>query len=280
MNLEEIKRISIKEYLAALGLQPTRRTSGGYMYLSPLRGEAEASFKVDENKNRWYDHGTREWGTIIGLVMALERCSAKEAIEKLKTGNMPMWTPPASPTQRAGLEVMDVRELKHDALIRYIEGRGIPMKLAALYCKQVHYRVGTGEYFAVGFQNDAGGWELRNAKYKNGSSPKTITTIDTRSDEVIVFEGFFDFLSFLSLKKLSAPPADVIVLNSVNNLQEAVESLRRHRSIKLFLDNDDAGRRTTAEVIRLVPDAAVEDCAPGWAPYNDLNDYLKAKRGL
>lgn len=280
MNLEEIKRISIKEYLAALGLQPARRTSGGYMYLSPLRSETEESFKVDENKNRWYDHGTREWGTIIGLVMALERCSAKEAIERLKTGNMPMWTPPASPPQCVGLEVTDVRELKYDVLIRYVEGRGISAKLAAMYCKQVHYQVYNGKYFAVGFQNDAGAWELRNAKYKNGSSPKTITTINTGSDEVLVFEGFFDFLAFLSLKKLLTPPADVVVLNSVNNLQEAVEFIRRHRSVKLFLDNDDAGRRTTAEVIRLIPDVVVRDCAPGWAPHNDLNDYLKAKRRL
>ena len=54
--------------------------------------------------------------------------------------------------------------------------------------------------FAVGFRNDAGGWELRSARFKGGSSPKHITTIDNRSDTVIAFEGFMDFLAYLSLK--------------------------------------------------------------------------------
>ncbi|MFQ7503455.1 MAG: hypothetical protein ACLRMJ_10785 [Alistipes finegoldii] len=54
------------------------------------------------------------------------------------------------------------------------------------------------------------------ARFKGGS-PKHITTIDNRSDTVIAFEGFMDFLAYLSLKYPERLRIDAAVLNSVVN---------------------------------------------------------------
>ena len=37
-------------------------------------------------------------------------------------------------------------------------------------------------FFAIGFRNDAGGWELRSPQFKGSSAPKSITTFDRHGD--------------------------------------------------------------------------------------------------
>ena len=98
------------------------------------------------------------------------------------------------------MPILSDREQIHPALVSYLTGRGIDPAIARTYCREVRYTIGGKEYFAVGFRNDAGGWELRSARFKGGSSPKHITTLDNGSDMAMAFEGFIDFLSYLSLK--------------------------------------------------------------------------------
>ena len=144
-------------------------------------------------------------------------------------------------------------------MVSYLTGRGIDPAIARTYCREVRYTIGGKEYFAVGFRNDAGGWELRSARFKGGSSPKHITTIDNRSDTVIAFEGFMDFLAYLSLKYPERLRIDAAVLNSVVNLPKAIPFLSRHPVIHAFFDNDEAGRKTTSDLIRLCPRSEVID---------------------
>jgi hypothetical protein len=61
----------------------------------------------------------------------------------------------------------------------------------------------------LGFQNDQGGYELRNPSFKASVSPKTITTLLNVGQEVAVFEGFFDLFSFQTMQqKLSLAMTD------------------------------------------------------------------------
>ena len=79
MTYDEIKRISIRAYLAARGIVPQREQGNRGMYLSPLRKERTASFSVSYDKNLWHDFGTGEGGSIIDLVARMENCSVTEA---------------------------------------------------------------------------------------------------------------------------------------------------------------------------------------------------------
>ena len=166
--------------------------------------------------------------------------------------------------------------LRHPALVGYLSSRGIKPDIAFGYCREVHYAINGREYFAVGFRNNAGGWELRSERFKGGVSPKHIMTIDNRSDTVVVFEGFMDFLSYLSMKKQFQ--TDAAVLNSVVNLPKAVPFLERHAMIHAFFDNDEAGRKTTAELKRLCPNSTVIDRSHLYRSHKDLNEYWQAKQ--
>ena len=140
----------------------------------------------------------------------------------------------------------------------------------------MHYAVGGREYFAVGFRNDAGGWELRSERFKGCVSPKHITTINNGSDTVVAFEGFMDFLSLLSMRKQLQ--TNVTVLNSVVDLPKAIPFLERHSTIHAFFDNDDAGRKATTELKRLCPNSTIVDRSNFYREHKDLNEFWQAKQ--
>ena len=288
-------RISIRDFLARRGIQPKYERSGYGMYLSPLREERTPSFKVDYVRNLWYDFGLGEGGTLLTLVMRLERCDRYAAIRILSSGEIRQAestslssgiyerpavggpSPVVRPATVPALRVLSDAPLRHPALVGYLASRGIVPSVAAAFCREVRYEVNGRAFFAVGFRNDAGGWELRSERFKGGSSPKHITTIDNRSDTVIAFEGFMDFLAYLSLKYPERLRIDAAVLNSVVNLPKAVPFLSRHPVIHAFFDNDEAGRKATADLIRLCPRSEVIDQSSFYSGHKDVNDYLTAR---
>ncbi len=272
-DLQYIKRISIRNYLALRGIEPKQQNTRYGLYLSPLREEHSPSFKVDYIQNLWYDFGLGEGGSIIDLVMRLERCDVTQAVRLLDCGKEAQ---SILPTVHA-LHILSDSPLRHPALIGYLSSRGIAPAVASVYCREVRYEVNGRPFFAIGFRNDAGGWELRSERFKGCASPKQITTMDNHSDTVIAFEGFMDFLSYLTLKPAARLCIDAVVLNSVVNLPKAIPFLERHPTIHAFFDNDEAGRKATAELERRCSNSTVVDQAYFYRGHNDLNDYLRSR---
>ena len=293
--MNDLKNISIRLFLAQRGIQPKYERNGYGIYLSPLREERTPSFKVDYVRNLWYDFGSGEGGTLRTLVMRMERCDSREAVrwlqngEKRNAGVAPLSpgtgqrfvaggaSPVLRPVAVPALRILSDASLRHPALVGYLASRGIVPSVAAAFCREVRYKVNGRAFFAVGFRNDAEGWELRSERFKGGSSPKHITTIDNRSDTVIAFEGFMDFLAYLSLKHPERLRIDAAVLNSVVNLPKAVPFLSRHPVIHTFFDNDEAGRKATADLIRLCPRSEVIDQSHFYRGHKDVNDYLTVR---
>lgn len=273
--------ISIKQYLESKGITPVKDRGYYGMYYSPFRKDTDPSFKVDYGKDLWYDFGTGEGGSIVDLLMMLENYSLSEALQKLDDSfSFHRDTPviPAKPReQESAIKIQDIIPLTHPALLDYLKERSIDMETAKRYCSEIHYSITGKPYFAIGFRNDVGGWELRNRNFKGSSTPKNITTINNGSDTVMVFEGFIDFLSYLSLKGNSSPTIDTAILNSVANLQKAIPFLQSHRTVHAFLDNDEAGRKSLASLRELLTSSNVVDQSSFYRNYKDVNDYWRDK---
>ena len=205
-------RISIRDFLARRGIQPKYERNGYGMYLSPLREERTPSFKVDYVRNLWYDFGLGEGGTLLTLVMRLERCDRYAAIriglqngEIRQAGSASLSpgicerpavggpSPVVRPATVPALRILSDAPLRHPALVGYLASRGIVPSVAAAFCREVRYEVNGRAFFAVGFRNDAGGWELRSERFKGGSSPKHITTIDNQFRHGDRFRGIYGF---------------------------------------------------------------------------------------
>ena len=278
--MTKVKNISIKNYLADRGINPVRETANDGYYLSPLRTEATPSFHVSYDKNLWHDFGANIGGSIIDLVMQLDNCSVVDAFIKLKGADV--ISPYNRPKQEyklpeSPLKIVEILPLSNPKLIDYITNeRGVNLDIAKHYCRQVHYNINNTRLFSVGFQSDAGGWEFSGTGgFKLSTSPKASTTIDNGSDICIVFEGFMDMLSYLTLKNTTKPPVNITVLNSVANLRKAKDFLCKHRTLHCFMDNDAGGRKALAEMQSW--GVEIVDYSNLYKDFNDLNDYLKSK---
>ena len=280
-TIQDIKHIPIRDFLAHRGITPKQENTRYGFYLSPLREEQDASFKVDYTQNLWYDFGAGRGGSIIDLVMEIEKCNFQQAVERLRNDNISTSTLVTSQTLHtsvSGLKVSEDYPLRHPALINYLDSRAIDASIAKKFCREVHYSVGEHNYFAIGFRNNYGGWELRSERFKGCSTPKHITTINNGSDKALAFEGFMDFLSYLTIKQNDSPTCNIAVLNSVANIQKAVTFLASHRSIYTFLDNDNAGRKALSEIERLCPQSKVINQSDFYRRHKDLNDYLRSQQ--
>ena len=122
-------------------------------------------------------------------------------------------------------------------------------------------------YYAIGFTNDALGWEIRNMYFKGCIAPKAITTIKRETDCLQFFEGFMDFLSWQTLNPSST--CDTIVLNSLALLPRIKEQMMGYKEVESFLDNDDAGRKSFAVLRQMFPQ--VVDGAARYREHKDLN---------
>jgi len=118
--------------------------------------------------------------------------------------------------------------------------------------------------------------EIREINIREYLKQKDISTFRNSSDTCLVFEGFWDFLSYLTIQKIEKTKHDVAVLNSVANVQKAMDFLKMHREIYTYLDNDDAGRKAS-EIIKSV-NTTVYNRSTQFAGYKDLNDYLCGKK--
>lgn len=71
MTIEESKNIKLADYLHSLGYNPVKQQGSSLWYKSPFREEKEPSFKVNPDRNLWYDFGLGKGGNIIALAQEL-----------------------------------------------------------------------------------------------------------------------------------------------------------------------------------------------------------------
>ena len=294
MTYKEANNISIKDYLQSSGIQPAVEKPYYGMYCSPFREDNMPSFKVDYNVNLWHDFGTGEGGTLIDLVMKQHGCNAYGAICRLEQGNGNSFSfhgkelsartekkEPASP-----IEIRKIQPLQNPALMDYLRSRNIPPETAAHHVQEMYYRIGDKPFFTLAFRNDSGGYELRNPRFKGCTSPKDITCIrqpGEPKDTCFVFEGFIDYLSFVTIRQRTNPTMpcinsqDYVILNSTTNIDKALYPLADYEHIHCLLDNDEAGRKAV-KAIEQEYRWRVRDSSNLYSEYNDLNDYLCGKK--
>ena len=276
MEIQYIKQIAITDYLQQQGYAPARVQGIHYWYYSPLRNESTPSFKVNTERNQWYDFGSGEYGDIIDLVCALHRCTISEAIRLLSGAKQVAHQEFSFGGERKiserKLEILSAQPLTNPYLLRYFAERGISLSIANRYCSEIRYNNTNRTYYAIGFANDAGGWEIRSPYFKGCIAPKAITTIIKATDVLQIFEGFMDFLSWQTLNPSST--CDTIVLNSLALLPRIQEKIKGYKQVESFLDNDDAGRKSFEVLKQFYPH--VIDGSVRYGAHKDLNEWLVA----
>jgi DNA primase len=285
MNSTTANRMNIAGFLLSIGISPENHNDKDFWYLSPLHNEKTPSLKVNRVKNVWYDFGIGSGGRLVDLVSQLYRVDISGALLILsgaQTTTQSFSFHQQDNNSESNIEIKHIQPLQNRALIQYLDSRGIPFKIASNYIKEAYYNITnseTGEirkYFALAFENDKSGYELRNKIWKGGTSPKTITTIQGNPNKLNVFEGFMDFLSALVYYQQTEPTNTTIILNSLSHLRNLYSILPNYNQVNLFLDNDQAGQKAANEIQNRFP-GAVNQAQIIYPNHKDFNEFICKK---
>ena len=291
ISCAQARQIDIVDYLKSLGYHPQKITSQDVWFCSPLRDEKTASFKVNRARNIWFDFGDGQGGDFIDFGVRFYKCSISQLLQKLSQNQginfsfLPPLPAGEKKEQRGGkILILDEQPLASKPLFDYLQKRCIPVDIADHFCKQIDFLLYGKKYTAIGFPNDSGGYELRSKYFKGSSSPKGASFFDFSKDQIAVFEGFFNFLSFQTilqnktqeLTNLREGKMNILVLNSLSFFEKLKERMESHQKIYLFLDRDKAGLKRTD--LALETSTKYIDRSILYKGFKDLNDHLvKAK---
>ena len=277
LSCAEARQMDLVDYLSQLGHEPQKIRSADYWYHSPLRTEKTPSFKVNRKLNLWFDHGLGKGGNLVDFGILYYNCTIKEFLQLLKSNfsfhPQSHFSEAAKEEKQSRIEIKKISRLTSLPLLRYLHKRNISFSVADLFCREVTYQLNDKLYPAIGFPNRSGGWELRSEYFKGSSAPKDSTFLQNGGHAVAVFEGFFNFLSFLQVHKhVSQPPLNFLVLNSLAFFEKGRSLMEAHSTIHLYLDRDRTGQDVTHNALGL--SSKYRDESRLYEHYNDLNEYL------
>lgn len=264
MNIEQANAIPIAKILETMGIQPTRQANHDVWYLSPLRNEKTASFKIHTKRNVWYDFGEGIGGDVVSLVcnyLGSQKLNHNVS-DALKWIESKVGRPPELGRREADesieinrsskLSVTSVRSIKNRALVDYLNSRGIPITVADRILKEVrvHNTETAKNFYALGLVNEDSGYEIRNLFFKGCIGAKNISFLrgsQPKPDAINLFEGFMDYLSILTQNEGRPFKDDTIILNSLSCLRHAISYIKGYGYKVAFtwMDNDQPGKKAT-----------------------------------
>ncbi|MBS1598401.1 MAG: toprim domain-containing protein [Bacteroidetes bacterium] len=277
LSCSQINQIDIVSYLSTLGISPSKIKGNNYWFFSPFRNEKTPSFKVNRRLNRWYDFGEGKGTTLVDFGIRYFDCSIKDLIQQFSgfahLEIVPQKNILIEEVDESFIVIKKISTLNSGALFQYLHQRRIPLNVAQKHCCEVEFEFAEKNFFAIGFKNKQGGYELSNKYFKGSSSPKDITLIKhPASDDLAVFEGFFDFLSWQVLFPDNSLESDFLILNSLSFFEKSIPLMDQYKTVRLLIDNDEPGNRIISHALKR--SHSYIDGRKLYRQYKDVNDFL------
>jgi hypothetical protein len=269
-ELHRIKSIAPEIILNDLGIPFVKRPS--YIEAPAVwRGEKRPSASIQQN-----DFGSDKGGSWIDLVMILYGWDYVTAVKFLREkylGNSEIQTPRIIPkSQRVStVKILKVKEVFHPALKKYLKERKI--EKIPEWLRELHWEVRGKRFFGVGTRTITRSWTVRNRLGKwnlreSSNQRHSYSLIEKGSSYLAVFEGLFDALTW---EQLEMKEMDILILNSVSNLDRVLEVFRKYEVLILGLDNDDSGNLAR----RRIESQYSEKGLSLWLSAEDLNEAFR-----
>lgn len=284
-RLNKAKEKDIVTYLKNQGIEPAKPPSGNsYYYLSFFKPENNPSLIVFKNTNRFKDFSSGKTGDLMDLVMHFEHCTLWEAIEKILDEKIKLSLPSYEPKEVGpGIEVVEIMPLTSQWLKDYLTNeRKITLDIAMAHCREAHVIFPrskydkTKRYKFVAFKNKKDGYELRNPLFKFSTSPKYYTESEKNTYKVsrtVTFEGFMDYLSYLTRLKTVIPPYKTFILNGISNITYLHGTYKDYLQNDMYIDDDIPATEKLLELREL--GIKYNDKRNNFYGYKDFNEAHK-----
>jgi 5S rRNA maturation endonuclease (ribonuclease M5) len=161
-------------------------------------------------------------------------------------------------TENRDIDILEEKDIFYFPVKNYLSKRKISVETAKLYQKEIWFRMKGKRYFGLSHKNISGGYEISGCgdnRFKCAVGNKDISFIpgiDENSKTVLIFEGIFDFMSYLEYEGTTESFCDVIILNTCALWKRGVEFVEengKYEKVELYLDNDKVGKETAQNII-------------------------------
>ena len=283
MNINQTKNIPLVELLGKLNIFPVRITENRALYYALNRFEKTPSLSIELKKNKAIDYGTGKVYDAVSLIQEIHNCSVSDALKIISEKNFSSFQKQEKFENKTNfkeeknyriLKVED--EITHPTLIQYLQKRKVLEHKKLL--KEIHYEVKNKEgiwkkYFSVGFPNQhKNSFEISSPIWKGCLGKKDIVIIENDSSIINIFEGFWDYFSFISLEKFHQNiKSDFIILNSLSLLNK-LTNFEKYITVFVWFDDDNVGKSCTKLLENKFKN--VKDCSEFYSKKNckDLNE--------
>lgn len=283
MNINQTKNIPLVELLGKSNIFPVRITENRALYYALNRFEKTPSLSIELKKNKAIDYGTGKVYDAVSLIQEIHNCSVSDALKIISEKNFSSFQKQEKFENKTNFEeeknyrILKVEdEITHPALIQYLQKRKVLEHKKLL--KEIHYEVKNKEgiwkkYFSVGFPSQhENSFEISSPIWKGCLGKKDIVLIENDSNIINIFEGFWDYFSFISLEKFHQNiKSDFIILNSLSLLNK-LTNFEKYITIFVWFDNDNVGKSCTKLLENKFKN--VKDCSEFYSKKNckDLNE--------
>jgi DNA primase len=282
-DIDKLRKIPIINILRKLSIDAVEKKKDQFWFRPQWREERTASAKCENNL--FYDFGEGYGGNAVDYVMKHFAIDFMQAVKWLRNEEITFSFDPPKKSELINAKkkntycIKSVQPLKNQILVDYLKSRKMNIDVCKKYLFQVFYTVTNKDYFAVGFKNDKGHFEIRNKYAKLALGTKWFSWINKCNSSIIVLESWSDFISLLTLYPKYELSKDFLILNSLSMLSKTDEVLLNYSEIFWALDNDAAGSKATENCLEKWNNELVvsKDVRCLFQGSKDLNEYLVTK---
>jgi len=258
------EQVSLSMLLSRLGYQPAKSSGDEKLYLNVLRDtETSPTFAINTQLGMWFDRFTKKSGDIIDFGMAYwAGLNSDQVIEKISQ----LCACPQENNvnnQRAGrkrravkIPYYHIAETKpigcNPEITAYLQSQGI-LEITLGQLKEVYYYVvdekhRRKDFFAAGWQNENGGWEVMGRNFAGCLGRKGMTFIAGDTNSLMMFE---DYISYLSWKYANRTAGhSILVMNSPEFLPAAKSRAAKFRDVAVFFGKEHLNEQLLSAIER------------------------------
>jgi len=296
MDIAHAKSIPMRKIFAVWGIKPNPILHGLDLYTSPFDCEQKTNLVVNPKTNTWYDPVSNAKGDTIKLVCLYLQSqdvnyTVMDALRWLKNMvgfNYPTIELPSCMPRYERKDgcfvVKDKSYLSEPVLIRYLEeNRCIPFRVARHILQQVRVlnRETGRSFIAIGFENEDGGFAIRNPKIKAHLGNRAISFVRGRVPKpsgIHVFKDVYDYLSAIIIREGKSFAEDAIILNSYDCLKDMTGYIRNYgyEYLHSWLGNNEIGIQATNSLDQFCKTEQLKHHTQNtdYASFNDMNAKL------
>lgn len=248
--------------------------------------------------NKWYDHAAQRGGGPVEFIRAHYGMSYPEAMQFLLgecTGSAPLpVVKPSEPETEKPFALPPANRDMRRVFAYLTKSRGVDPKIISAFAKKALIYEDAIHHNAVFVGRDRDGTPRHAHSRSTQSVGKTFRINEAgskpqysfhwlgQSDTLYVFEAPIDLLSYLSLHPEGWEDSSYVALCGLGEkpILWMLEQYPRLRTVKLGLDNDQAGRYAAQRITGILAERGYGDVTACFPTRKDWNEDLKAARGL